>query len=66
MPKAPVGMPLPSWLCMLPGLIYNGCPLELANILMLENVNKLVEAFFYIFSIKKPANSRLNLTSGHK
>ena len=26
---------------MLPGLIYNTCQLELASILMLENVNKL-------------------------
>ena len=26
-------------LCMLPSLIYNACQLDLANILMLENVN---------------------------
>ena len=31
---------LGCWLCMLPSLIYNGCRLELAGILMLENANE--------------------------
>ena len=36
--KEPIGMLLSSWLCLLPGLIYNACQFELADILMLENV----------------------------
>ena len=36
--ESPIGMLLSSQLCMLPGLVYNACQLELANILMLENV----------------------------
>ena len=41
LPKSPIWMLLSSWSCMLPGLIYNACQLELAGIFMLENVNKL-------------------------
>ena len=46
--KSPIGILLSSWLCMLHGLNLNACHLELAGILMLENVNKIqhFEAFY--------------------
>ena len=53
------GMLLSPYLCMyIAGLIYNACQLELASILMLENVNKLqnVEAcLHFIYITKMPA-----------
>ena len=37
--KSPIGMLLPSKLCMLPGLVYDACQLELVSIyIMLEKM----------------------------